>query len=155
MSETNLKLVIALARTHDVLFDKIEDNVQGFGLTISEFGVLEMLYHKGEQPVQRVAEKILVTSGTITYVIDKLVGKNLVERVRCQDDKRVIYVHLTPAGKKMIGDIFPAHEAFLDEILRPIPPGAIQCLTDHLASLQKVLKESNKDLKTVGGKTFA
>jgi len=48
------------------MFSKIESNVQDFGLNISEFGVLEFLFHKGEQPVQKIAEKILVTSGTIT-----------------------------------------------------------------------------------------
>ncbi len=84
MSDINLKLVIAMARTYNDMFFEIEKNVQEFGLNISEFGVLEMLYHKGDQPVQKVAEKILVTSGTITYVINKLEKKELVVRRKCE-----------------------------------------------------------------------
>ena len=72
MDNVNLKLVVAVARTYNNLFFQIEKSLQEFDLNVSEFGVLEMLYHKGDQPVQKVAEKILVTSGTITYVINKL-----------------------------------------------------------------------------------
>ena len=102
MSDINLKLVIAMARTYNDMFFEIEKNVQEFGLNISEFGVLEMLYHKGDQPVQKVAEKILVTSGTITYVINKLEKKELVVRRKCEKDKRVFYVSLTEKGKEFI-----------------------------------------------------
>ncbi|MGV2686780.1 MarR family transcriptional regulator, partial [Clostridium perfringens] len=105
MSDINLKLVIAMARTYDDLFFEIEKNVQEFGLNISEFGVLEMLYHKGDQPVQKVAEKILVTSGTITYVINKLEKKELVIRRKCEKDKRIFYVSLTEKGKDFIAHI--------------------------------------------------
>lgn len=118
MTDVNLKLVIALARTYNEMFSKIESNVQDFGLNISEFGVLEFLFHKGEQPVQKIAEKILVTSGTITYVIDKLQKKDLVQRKRCEKDKRIFYVCLTEKGEKFVSDIFPKHKEFLDELLK-------------------------------------
>ena len=66
MDHINLKLVIAIARTYNQLFTKIEESLKPEGMTTTEFGVLEHLYHKGKQPVQNIAEKILVTSGTIT-----------------------------------------------------------------------------------------
>ena len=120
MSNVNLKLVIAMARTYDDLFFQIEKNVQEFGLNISEFGVLEMLYHKGDQPVQKVAEKILVTSGTITYVINKLEKKELVVRRKCDKDKRVYYVSLTEKGNDFIANIFPKHRDFIDNLFKDL-----------------------------------
>ncbi|WP_066889992.1 MarR family winged helix-turn-helix transcriptional regulator [Clostridium nigeriense] len=140
MNDVNLKLVIAMARTYDDLFFQIEKNVQDFGLNISEFGVLEMLYHKGDQPVQKVAEKILVTSGTITYVINKLEKKDLVIRRKCDKDKRVFYVSLTEKGKEFIEDIFPKHKDFIDNLFRDLDEANKIQLLENLIKLRKVLK---------------
>lgn len=116
MDKINLKLVIAMARAYDNLFTKIEKNVQEYNLNMSEFGVLELLLHKGDQPVQKIAEKILVTSGTMTYVIDKLQKNGLVSRRRCEKDKRITYISLTNKGQVLISEIFPKHKIFLEEL---------------------------------------
>ncbi|WP_291647632.1 MarR family transcriptional regulator [Clostridium sp.] len=140
MSDINLKLVIAMARTYNDMFFEIEKNVQEFGLNISEFGVLEMLYHKGDQPVQKVAEKILVTSGTITYVINKLEKKKLVVRRKCEKDKRIFYVSLTEEGKEFISYIFPKHKEFLDDLFSELNEESKKDLVDKLIQLRKALK---------------
>ena len=141
MSDINLKLVIAMARTYNDMFFEIEKNVEEFGLNISEFGVLEMLYHKGDQPVQKVAEKILVTSGTITYVINKLEKKELVVRRKCEKDKRVFYVSLTEKGREFISDIFPKHKEFLDNLFIELNEDTKRELVDNLIQLRKILKQ--------------
>ncbi|WP_111931474.1 MarR family winged helix-turn-helix transcriptional regulator [Clostridium tertium] len=141
MSDINLKLVIAMARTYNDMFFEIEKNVQEFGLNISEFGVLEMLYHKGDQAVQKVAEKILVTSGTITYVINKLEKKELVVRRKCEKDKRVFYVSLTEKGREFISDIFPKHKEFLDNLFIELNEDTKRELVDNLIQLRKILKQ--------------
>ena len=140
MSNINLKLVIAMARTYNDLFFQIEKNVQEFGLNISEFGVLEMLYHKGDQPVQKVAEKILVTSGTITYVINKLEKKELVVRRKCDKDKRVYYVSLTEKGNDFIANIFPKHRDFIDNLFKDLNEENKTQLLESLIQLRGVLK---------------
>ena len=140
MTDVNLKLVIAMARTYNEMFSKIESNVQDFGLNISEFGVLEFLFHKGEQPVQKIAEKILVTSGTITYVIDKLQKKDLVLRKKCEKDKRIFYVCLTERGEKFVSDIFPKHKKFLDELLNGLENDSKKQLISNLILLGEALK---------------
>lgn len=141
MSDINLKLVIAMARTYNDMFFEIEKNVQEFGLNISEFGVLEMLYHKGDQPVQKVAEKILVTSGTITYVINKLEKKELVVRRKCEKDKRIFYVSLTDKGREFISDIFPKHKEFLDNLFSELDERTKRELVDNLIQLRNILKK--------------
>lgn len=140
MSDINLKLVIAMARTYDSLFSEIEKNFKEFGLNISEFGVLEMLYHKGDQPVQKVAEKVLVTSGTITYVINKLEKKDLVIRRKCNKDKRVYYVSLTEKGKEFITHIFPKHKDFLNDLFKDLSEESKRELLENLIKFRKILK---------------
>lgn len=78
-------------------------------LTGSEFGALEALYHKGPMLLGEVQRKILVSSGGITYLIDRLEKKGLVERQRCETDRRAWYAALTPRGEALMREIFPEH----------------------------------------------
>lgn len=137
MSKINLKLVIAMARGYNHTFRKIEGNIKSFDLTTSEFGVLEFLFHKGDQPIQEIAKKILVTSGTITYVINKLIDKKLVERKQCTKDKRIFYIHLTEKGEEKIREIFPKHEKFLDDLFKGLENEEKKILIKELKKLSK------------------
>lgn len=140
MKDINLNLVVALARTHNDVFEKLEKNIQSFGLNTSEFGVLEMLYHKGEQPVQKVAEKILVTSGTITYVINKLEKKELVVRKKSEKDKRIFYINLTEEGEKLISEIFDDHKQFIDKLFNGLDNKYKKELLKNLLKLRRNIK---------------
>lgn len=111
MSETeqSLKLFVVLSKAYKVVMSEAVKDMQRHGLSATEFAVLELLYHKGRTPLQRIGEQILLTSGSITYTIDKLQGKKLLRRVPCEDDRRVTFAELTPAGKELFDRIFPEH----------------------------------------------
>lgn len=140
MHDVNSKLVIGTARIYNTMFSKIEKNIQEYGLNISEFGVLEILFHKGELPVQKIAEKILVTSGTTTYVIDKLEKKDLVFRKQCEKDKRIYYVFLSKKGEELITEIYPKHKKFLDDLFGGIEEDVKTELIANLILLHDSLK---------------
>ncbi|MGD8521365.1 MAG: MarR family transcriptional regulator, partial [Desulfobacterales bacterium] len=89
------------ARTHRHLSSK--------GLTISQFGVLEALYHLGPLSQKEIGQKILRSSGNITMIIDNLEKRDLVTRKRDMADRRFFIVHLTDKGIKLISKIFPPH----------------------------------------------
>lgn len=140
--DSDLKLLIAMARTYNEFFNKINADFMRFGITSSEFGVLELLYHKGPQPIQQIAVKILVTSGTMTYVIDKLIKKQLLERRQCQEDKRIYYAQLTPEGQDYISKIFPLHHAYVNQLLEDYPEREKQALLQSLRGFYNYLKTS-------------
>jgi len=140
MDDINLNLVIATTRFYNLLISKIEKEIQGFDLNLSEFGVLEMLLHKGEQPVQKIAERILVTSGTISYVIDKLQKRDFVYRKNCEKDKRVFYICLTETGNNYISDIFPKHKQFIDDLFSSLDDDFKIELTAKLFKMQDFIK---------------
>ncbi|MDD2581791.1 MAG: MarR family transcriptional regulator [Desulfuromonadaceae bacterium] len=75
-------------------------------LTISQFGVLEALFHKGPLCQKDIAEKILKSTGNITLVIDNLEKQSLVRRERDSEDRRYLTVHLTEAGTELIARVF-------------------------------------------------
>ena len=74
-SNSALKLFIVLSRAHKVIHECTNQFFQENGLNPTEFAVLELLYHKGKQPLQQIGNKILLASGSITYVVDKLEGR--------------------------------------------------------------------------------
>jgi MarR family 2-MHQ and catechol resistance regulon transcriptional repressor len=80
-------------------------------LTISQFGVLEALYHKGPLCQRDIAAKILKSTGNITLVIDNLEKQNLVKRERDNEDRRYLTIYLTASGIALITKVFADVEA--------------------------------------------
>ena len=80
-------------------------------LTISQFGVLEALYHLGRLSQREIGSKLLKSSGNITVVIDNLEKRGLVRRERGVEDRRQVFVSLTPKGNEVIEQVLPGHVA--------------------------------------------
>src|SRR5437762_1600154 len=78
------------------------NSVSRLGLGLSDFAVLEVLLHKGAQPVNVIGRKILLTSGSITTAIDRLESRKLVRRTPHPEDQRTRLVQLTEKGKRLI-----------------------------------------------------
>src|SRR5947199_2556577 len=85
-----LELWVVLARAFDAVERHSRASIARFGLGTTEFGVLEVLYHKGELPVCEVRRRILVEISSTTYVVDKLVVRGLVQRRPSRTDRRLI-----------------------------------------------------------------
>lgn len=116
----SLKALTVLLRATQTVEELLRKDMQRFQVNLTEFAVLELLYHKGEQPIQRIGEKILITSGSITYVVDKLQQKGYIVREACPTDRRVTYTKLTDSGRTFVEEIFPIHEQLVSEIFSPI-----------------------------------
>ncbi|MEM7118663.1 MAG: MarR family transcriptional regulator [Chloroflexota bacterium] len=107
--ERALDVYIKLSRAADAVTTRINHHLKAADLTISQFGVLEAIYHLGPLQPSQLAIKILKSGGNLTLVITNLVKRGLVERQRREDDRRCIEIHLTEAGRTLINDLFPRH----------------------------------------------
>src|SRR5688572_11866565 len=112
--ELALKLFVVLARAQKSLMEHAKRDVEKSGLGQTEFAVLEVLYHKGRLTIGEIGERVLLTSGSMTYVVDKLETRGLLERKPCAEDQRATYIALTAEGRRLLGRIFPGHAAALD-----------------------------------------
>jgi MarR family 2-MHQ and catechol resistance regulon transcriptional repressor len=104
-------------------------------LTISQFGVLEALYHKGPLCQRDIAAKILKSTGNITMVIDNLEKRGLVRRERDSQDRRYLTVYLTEAGTTLITKVFAGVEVSIVTEMAVLSDGE----QDLLGSLCKKL----------------
>lgn len=112
---SNLPFLI-LMQTSKAIHDRIKDEIAKNNLGITEFSVLEVLYQKGKQTIQQIGNCILISSGSMTYVIDKLEKRGLLCRNACPDDRRVIHVTLTDAGNGLMDEIMPKYHEFVNSM---------------------------------------
>lgn len=106
-----LNAFIKLVRAAQSLSGRVEAHFSELGLTVSQFGVLEALFHLGPLNQKSLAAKILKSTGNITMVIDNLEKRGLVKRTRGEKDRRHYSVGITPKGAGMITSFFPKHVA--------------------------------------------
>ena len=104
---------VKLMRAAESVTARVHKHLSSAGLTVSQFGVLEAIYHLGPLSQRDLGRKILRSSGNITMVIDNLEKRRLVKRERDLMDRRLLIVHLTGAGRKLICKIFPSHAALI------------------------------------------
>jgi MarR family 2-MHQ and catechol resistance regulon transcriptional repressor len=107
--KNDLKTLTILLRATNVIQEKIKEDVSKYDLNLSEFGALEVLYHKGPLPVQSICEKVLIANSSMSYVIENLIKKELIEKVKDPSDRRIHIVHLTQKGEMLFDDIYPKH----------------------------------------------
>lgn len=116
--ELSLKLLVVLSKANKVVMDRAVKDMKRHGLSASEFTVLELLFNKGRFPLQRIGENLLITSGGITYTIDKLEQKGYIRRIACEEDRRVTYAEITERGAQFMEDTFPSHAQMIEKMMQ-------------------------------------
>jgi MarR family 2-MHQ and catechol resistance regulon transcriptional repressor len=120
-------------------------SVEDTGLCASDFGVLEALLHKGALPVNTIGKKLLLTSGSITTAVDRLVDRGLVRRKHDPKDRRVRLVELTARGRQLIEPAFARHAADLERVVSTLTRAERATLVSLLRKLGKRAEESPED----------
>ena len=111
--------------------------IEETGLGLSDFGVLEVLLHKGPLPVNMIGPIVDLTPGSISTAVDRLVAKGLVSRVESAEDRRVRIVALTPSGKDLVASAFRKHSGQMKRVFGELSP-------EELRSLEVMLKKVGK-----------
>ena len=130
------KVVIGIMRASNLLVDDLKKTLKNYPVNVTEFAVMEFLYSKGEKSIQEIRDRILLASGSATYVVDNLEKKGYVNRKISQKDKRVTYLKLTEVGKKIMDDIFPVHKINTKKIFDDLTK-------EELVTLKEILKKIN------------
>ena len=117
-----LHLWVVLARAHRAIQAHATADAARHGLTLAEFGILEALWHKGRLLLGELGQTILVSSGGITFLVDRLEGRGLVAREECEEDRRARYAVLTREGERLVERIFPEHAQRIKAVLGGLEP---------------------------------
>jgi len=110
-----LDTYIKLTRAHSALEARLLAHGDLGNITITQFGVLEVLYHLGPQCQGTISQKLLKSTGNMTLVIDNLEKAGFVRRKRSLEDRRQVLIQLTPEGEELIKTIFPRQAAAITQ----------------------------------------
>ena len=105
---------MVMMKAHRTLERIATRSIDSSEVGLSDFAVMEMLLHKGPQPVNEIGRRVELTSGAITTAVDRLESRGLVTREAHASDRRARIVRLTAAGEKQATRIFAGHKAAMD-----------------------------------------
>ena len=126
---------LVLSKAARSVADRANESIAHTGLGTTDFAILEALLHKGPMPVNAIGKKLLLTSGSITTAVDRLVAKGYVARNDDPDDRRVRMVELTRAGRELIEPAFARHEQDLEQIVAVLSASERTTLVNLLRKL--------------------
>ncbi len=138
-----LSLWVKLARATSLFTLLTSRDIARYELTQPQFGVLECLGHLGPMPIGELCRKMLVSGGNMTVVIDNLERNGLVERSHDPDDRRTIFVRLTPKGRRYFKSIFSKHARYVTKLASTLNESEQR----RLAALLKKLGLGLRDLQ--------
>jgi MarR family 2-MHQ and catechol resistance regulon transcriptional repressor len=139
-----LKLWVVMNRALRSVEDPLRRQVEAHGLSMTEFAVLEVLFAKGALPIGEIGGRVLRSSGSMTYVVDKLETRGLLRRRACPADRRVIYGELTEEGHALVGRVFPEHAALVAALTQGLQQ-------DEQAAVAELLKRMGLFAQAYGG----
>lgn len=118
-----------------------ERSISGFGMGQSDFGVLEVLLHRGPLSVKQIGAKVLLTSGSMTAAVDRLEARGLVTRQDDAEDRRSRIIHLTDAGRELIERVFAEHREAMEEAIAGFPVEERAALIESLRRLGRLAED--------------
>jgi MarR family transcriptional regulator, 2-MHQ and catechol-resistance regulon repressor len=131
---------LMLMQTSKAIQERIRDEMSKNKLSITEFSVLEVLFYQGKQTIQQIGNRILISSGSMTYVIDKLEQKGIIKRNDCREDRRVIHITLTAEGMEMLENIMPKYQDIVDSIFGDLTDDESELLVNSLNKVSNRVK---------------
>lgn len=128
---------VKLARAFSSFDKKSTESIRVFGLTQPQFSVIEVLGHLGPLKVGEICDKMLVSGGNMTLVLDNIEKLGYIERIHSKEDRRAIDVQLTKQGQELFEKIFIIHAENISKLMSVITSEEQKLLGDLLKKLGK------------------
>lgn len=134
------ELLVVLFKDINEIEEKAIRTGQYKNMTANDMHVIEAIGLNGAKNMSAVAKALNVTTGTLTIAINSLVKKNYVERVRSEEDRRVVLISLTPKGRKAFYHHKKFHDDMIDQIVKQLDESEKQVLEKALTTLAEFFK---------------
>ncbi|MBW4581046.1 MAG: MarR family transcriptional regulator [Tildeniella nuda ZEHNDER 1965/U140] len=138
--EPFLPVVRELARTFQAFTAYDDEHIRQLGLTAPQFDVISTLGNTDGMTMGQLAEKTLVTKGTLTGIIDRLERKGLVRREVPPENRRCFMIVLTDEGDRVFEAVFPAHIAHLKERFGKLNEQELEDIRRSLQTLRELFQ---------------
>lgn len=121
-----------MIRLHQALYNEVAARLRVEGLSVPQFDAISTLTEREGMSQRELADRLYVTKGNVSGLIDRLVDAGLVERRSIPDDRRSHALHLTKEGARLAGIGMQIHRDFMEETLGRLP-------VEDVAELDRIL----------------
>lgn len=136
-TDRSMQTWIQILRAFQKIRAKELKYINASGLSMNQFEVLEVLYHRGDLQIGAITKLIESTPGNVTVVVKNLLRDGLIEALPSPEDSRVRIVSITEKGHELIGGMFPQHASNLQSYFDVLSDEELVTLYDLLRKLQK------------------
>ncbi len=136
--EPCLAVLRELVRTYQAFSSFDDEHIRKLGLTVPQYDVIATLGNTPGMMMGQLAEKTLVTKGTLTGIIDRLEQKGLVRREVPPENRRCFIIVLTDEGKRLFEEIFPTHINRLKERFDHLSNSEMEQIQTSLKKLREI-----------------
>ena len=136
-TDRSMQTWIQILRAFQKIRAKELKYINASGLSMNQFEILEVLYHRGDLNIGAITKLIESTPGNVTVVVKNLVRDALIQTLPSPEDSRVRIVSITEKGKELIGGMFPQHASNLQSYFDVLSDEELIVLYDLLRKLQK------------------
>ena len=134
-----------LMRLHARLGAAISDRLKSIGLSVPQCDVLTTLTEREGVSQQELAQRLYVTKGNISGLIDRLVTAGLVERRVTEGDRRSHAIYLTREGRRLASLGLESQKRFVGETIGRLSPGQVGELEDLIVAVRDHVRAATGD----------
>lgn len=115
--DINIKFMVVFSKLNRVFLERLTKNLESLDMPGSAYLMMAHLNEVGRAKTQKLGEIAVITSGSITHMVNKLIKMDYIEKVQDEDDKRITWIILTDYGKKIFQHVHLEHMKYLDSLL--------------------------------------
>jgi MarR family transcriptional regulator, organic hydroperoxide resistance regulator len=131
----------SLRKISTIIKQKGREILASFEITPPQFIALQWLLETGDMTIGELANKMYLACSTTTDLIDRMEKNELVERIRDENDRRVVRIHLLPKGKEIIEKVILNRQEYLNKMLINFSQDEIDSLQKNLSLLHSEMNE--------------
>lgn len=138
--KSGIVLWLRLVKCYNLAMRGVRNSLKG-ELTLPQFDVLTQLSRNEEGlNFSQLSDLLLVTAGNLTGIIERMVTQGLVAKQVNPQDRREVFLHLTPTGRELSNKLIQRHEQEVLSMLAGVPEGSLETLKQHLGLLRDTLE---------------
>lgn len=138
-ADKSMKTWIQLLRAYNKIRANETAFITSFGITMNQFEVLEVLYHRGDMNIGTITKLIMSTPGNVTVVVRNLKRDGYISSFPDPKDKRASILSITDKGKEVIARLFPTHAKNFESYFEVLSEEETDTLFTLLRKLHKSL----------------
>lgn len=139
-----IRVIRAMKKVMNVFRQNMEGQFKEMNLTGPQGMLIGTLAHYGEMKVSDLSEKLGLSNSTVSGIIDRLENQELVKRTRSKEDRRVVYVSVTPMCDKTFKNRHEEVNNMLQQMMNKATAEELEVIFKGLDTLEKVISREEK-----------